>query len=141
MDNKLREAGENYKKGCTCSQAIFCAYAEDLGIDKETAYRLMEGYGGGCGGMQEVCGALLGAFAIISFYNSDGNIGAGKTKAQTYKKIREAAEIFKKEYDGITCREILHGESPKALMCGMKVKDVVLIIENVLRGAGKNEKE
>ena len=122
MDDKLKSASKNYQCGCTCSQAVFCAYAEEMGIDEHTAYKLMEGFGGGCGGMQEVCGALSAAIAIISFYTSDGELEGGRTKGQTYQKVQEAAELFRREYGGVTCREVLHGESPKAMQCGMKVK-------------------
>lgn len=45
---------------------------------------------------------------------------------------RQAAELFKKEYGGITCCEVLRGECPKAFQCGMKVKDTVLIINHIL---------
>ena len=65
MDDKLKQAGHAYGKGYTCSQAVFCAYAQDMGIDELTACRIMEGFGGGMGGMQEVCGALTAATAII----------------------------------------------------------------------------
>lgn len=132
MENKLRKASEAYEKGYTCSQAVLMAYIDDMNIDKEVGYRIMEGFGGGCGGLQEVCGALSGAFAIIGYYYSDGDMEQGKSKGNTYKKIREAAEMFKNEYNAITCRDILHGEKPKALGCGIKVKDAILILEKVL---------
>ena len=38
---KLETASRTYKKGYTCSQAVFAAFAEELGLDEETAYRLM----------------------------------------------------------------------------------------------------
>lgn len=132
MDDKLKLAAQAYGKGFTCSQAVFCAYAKDMGIDETTACRIMEGFGGGLGGMQEVCGALAAASAIISFYSSDGTPGTGAKRQQTYDKVCRAAELFQKEYGGVTCREVLHGESPKAFQCGMKVKDTVLIIDQVL---------
>lgn len=132
MDDKLKLAGQAYGKGFTCSQAVFCAYAKDMGIDETTACRIMEGFGGGFGGMQEVCGALAAATAIISFYSSDGTPEAGHKRQEIYCKVRKAAEIFQRENGGITCREVLHGESPKAFQCGMKVKDAVLIINQIL---------
>ena len=132
MVDKLKLAGQAYGKGFTCSQAVFCAYAKDMGIDETTACRIMEGFGGGLGGMQEVCGALAAASAIISFYSSDGTPSTGAKRQQTYDKVCRAAELFQKEYGGVTCREVLHGESPKAFQCGMKVKDTVLIINQVL---------
>lgn len=138
LDDKLKTAAKGYGDGYTCSQAVFCAYAEDMGIDETTACRIMEGFGGGLGGMQEVCGALAAASAIISYYSSDGTPDIGEKRAATYQKVREAAELFKHEYGGVTCREVLHGETPKAFQCGMKVKDAVLIINQILN---KNLKE
>lgn len=132
MDERLKTASQAYGKGYTCSQAVFCAYAEDMGISQQTACRIMEGFGGGIGGLQEVCGALAAASAIISYYSSDGTPEIGRKRQEIYSKVRKAAEIFQKEYGGITCREVLHGESPKAFQCGMKVKDAVLIINQIL---------
>lgn len=133
MEDKLKQVGLAYEKGLTCSQAVFCAYTKDMGIDETTACRMMEGFGGGFGGMQEVCGALTAATAIISFYSSEGTPGHGEKRKQVYNKVCQAAELFRKEYGGVTCREVLHGESPKAFQCGMKVKDTVLIINQVLK--------
>ncbi|NCB92581.1 MAG: C_GCAxxG_C_C family protein [Clostridia bacterium] len=141
MDDKLKTASENYRLGCTCSQAVFCAYAKELGLEEEKAYRLMEGFGEGCGGMQEVCGALSASTAIISFYCSAGNPDDGNSKELTFQKIHQAEEMFKKEYGGLTCREILHGQCPKQFQCGMKVKDAILIIEFVLGDVKAERKE
>lgn len=131
-ENKLRLAGQAYENGYTCSQAVFCAYTKDMGIDKITACRMMEGYGGGFGGLQEVCGALTAATAVISYYSSEGSPQLGEKRKKIYDKVCQAAELFQKEYGGITCREVLHGESPEAFKCGMKVKDAVLIINQIL---------
>ena len=139
MDDKLKLAGQAYGKGFTCSQAVFCAYARDMGIDETTACRIMEGFGGGFGGMQEVCGALAAATAI-SFYSSEGTPGNGEKRKKVYEKVCRAAEIFQKEYGGITCREVLHGECPKAFQCGMKVKDTVLIINQILAECPKEKR-
>lgn len=79
-----------------------------------------------------VCGALAAATAVISFYSSDGTPDTGVKRQQIYRKICRAAELFQKEYGAITCREVLHGEKPKAFQCGMKVKDAVLIINQIL---------
>lgn len=132
MEAKLQLAGQSYGKGFTCSQAVFCAYAEDMGIDETTACRIMEGFGGGFGGMQEVCGALAAATAVISYYSSEGTPELGEKRQKTYDKVRRAAELFQREYGGVTCREVLHGGAPKAFQCGMKVKDAVLIINQIL---------
>ena len=131
MEEKLKAAGQAYSNGCTCSQTVFCALADELGLDERTAYRIMEGFGGGFGALQEVCGAFSAAVAVISFYMSSGSMD-GKSKADTYRAVHRAAEIFEQEYGAIRCKEILHGNAPKAFQCGMKVKDAVLVVHKVL---------
>lgn len=51
MNTKLKIAKQLYERGYTCSQAVFSAYVKEIGIDEETAYRIMEGFGGGIGGI------------------------------------------------------------------------------------------
>lgn len=128
---KLEAAGMAYKKGYTYSQAVFTAFAQDLGLDEETAYRMMEGFGRGFGGKQEVCGAFSAAIAVISYFCSSGSLD-GESKGNTYRVIRRASEFFEQEYGSSICREILHGNSPKVFQCGMKVKDAVLLVCKVL---------
>jgi hypothetical protein len=48
------------------------------------------------------------------------------------------AEIYEQEYGSIRCREILHGNAPKAFRCGMKVKDAVLVVHKVLAEEAEN---
>ncbi|MDD3230338.1 MAG: C-GCAxxG-C-C family protein [Oscillospiraceae bacterium] len=131
MNDKLKAAGQNYGKGFTCSQSVFCAYADEMGIAPNTACRIMEGFGGGIGGTQEICGALAAACAVISYYSCDGSYDLEK-RQETYRHVCEALDRFRKEYGGVTCKEVLHGAAPKAFQCGMKVKDAVLIIEQII---------
>ena len=61
LDERLKIATQNYAGGYTCSQAVISAFLDEMDLDREAALRLMEGYGGGLGGTQEVCGALSAA--------------------------------------------------------------------------------
>ena len=131
LNEKLKAAGEKYRKGYTCSQAVFCAYARDMEIEPETACRMMEGFGGGMGGLQEVCGALSAVCAIVSYYASDASADLQK-RNRIYAKVQKAANLFRREYGGVTCREVMHGNAPQAFQCGMKVKDAVMIVEQLI---------
>ncbi|MCC8097040.1 MAG: C-GCAxxG-C-C family protein [Eubacterium sp.] len=131
MDEKLNLAEQYYKNGYNCAQAVFCAFADELGLEEKAAYNLAEGFGGGFGGMQEVCGAFSGAAAVIS-YTIGKDKETGSSRGEVYKAVRNAGELFKNEYDSIRCKEILQGNAPKAFQCGMKVKDAVLIVQNIL---------
>lgn len=76
MEEQLKTAGRRaYGNGYSCSQAVFCAFADELGLDEKTAYRIMEGFGA----LQEVCGAFCAATVIISYYTSNGDLN-GKNK-------------------------------------------------------------
>lgn len=132
MEKHITQALKNYGNGYTCSQAVLCAYAEDMGLSMETAYRMIEGFGGGFGGMQEVCGALSAAFAVISYYSSDGKIEGGQTKLETYARIREAAEYFREQYGSVVCREVLGSAKPQPFKCGAKVKLAAEIVEKMI---------
>ncbi|MCI8371655.1 MAG: C_GCAxxG_C_C family protein [Lachnospiraceae bacterium] len=132
MNERVAKAIQNYGKGYTCAQAVLCAYAKQAGLDEKTAYRLFEGFGGGCGGMQEICGALAAAFAVISYHYSDGEPEQSASKPVTFSKIREAAELFKEKYGAVACRDVMQGQKPQPFKCGAKVKLAAEIIETML---------
>ena len=64
MKNHLEKAAELFVSGCNCSQAVFGAFAEDCGIDYETALKLSSSFGGGMGRLRETCGAVTGMFMV-----------------------------------------------------------------------------
>lgn len=137
-EEKVKQAADAYLRGCTCSQAVMLPYAGELGIDEVTVYKIMEGFGGGFGAMQEVCGAFSAVTAVISYKLSSGSMD-GKSKMDTYKAIRRAAEIYKDEYGSIRCYDILRGNSPKGHKCSQKVMDAVMTIERTLDEFKKND--
>ena len=52
---KAAAAKALFMEGYNCSQAVVGAWAEDIGLDSETAYKIASGFGGGIGRMREVC--------------------------------------------------------------------------------------
>ena len=76
-------------------------------VDELDIFKLAEGFGGGMGGMQGVCGAVTGAFMAISMIGSAGDkADAGKTKVETYKNVRGLAAEFKQLRGSIDCRDL-----------------------------------
>lgn len=94
----------------------------------------MEAFGGGIAGMQEVCGAFSAACAVMGYLNSDGSRD-GMTKKDTYAKIRRLAEVWKEKYGSVRCFDIMHGQPPQHMKCGMKVRDGVKMVELFRKGA------
>ncbi len=106
LSKKSEMARELFLKGYGCSQAIFGAFAEDIGFDLNTALKIASGFGGGMGRMREVCGTLTGAFMVIGYlYGFDEP--SDKKKGEVYSRIREISDKFKEKNETIICRQLL----------------------------------
>ena len=49
--SKKEKAMSLFKEGYNCSQSVFGAFAEELGLDFETALKISSSFGGGMGRM------------------------------------------------------------------------------------------
>ena len=100
--DRVQKAEALFTGGCNCAQAVFAAFADELGMDEESAKRIATGLGGGVGRMREVCGAVSAAAMIIGM-----RLGPDKTKA--YPAIQEFCAKFKEKAGSIVCRDLLKG--------------------------------
>ena len=101
------KAYELFLQGYNCTQAVTVAFAEELGLDENTAARLSGGFGGGMGRMREVCGTFSGIVMVLSALYGYSDPKDTAAKKQLYEKIRELAARFKAENGSIICRELL----------------------------------
>ncbi|MDX9845700.1 MAG: C-GCAxxG-C-C family protein [Tenuifilaceae bacterium] len=62
--DKCTKALELFDNGYSCAQSILIAFASEVGIDEDLAFRIGAGLGGGVGRTQNICGAV-NAGAII----------------------------------------------------------------------------
>ena len=102
-------AADLFTSGCNCAQAVFVAYCDKTGIDKETALKLSSSFGGGMGKLREVCGACTGAFAVAGALWGYSDVDDQKAKTEHYKLIQRIADEFKERNETIICRELLKG--------------------------------
>ena len=100
-------AKQNFMNGYNCSQAVLLAFCEDFGLEKETALKISEPFGGGMGRMREVCGTVTGMFMVIGFAMGNDNSKDNTTKKNVYKSVQELAAKFKEDNGSIICRELL----------------------------------
>ena len=105
--NKGEIAKELFESGCNCSQAVFCAFCEETGFDKETALKVSAGFGGGFGRLREVCGAVSGMTMVLSNKFACTDVKDSAKKAELYALIQKASADFKDENGSIICRELL----------------------------------
>lgn len=95
-----------HDKQFNCAQSTFAAFAEDLGIDLETALKVSTCFGGGmrCG---EVCGAVTGALMAIGMKCGSAKENDNESKMPAYKMEIEFLDEFKKRNGCLRCIDLL----------------------------------
>lgn len=133
IEERVAEIKDKHKRGYNCAQIVLCSYAEELGIDEETLFRVSEGFGAGMGGMMQTCGAVTAMFMALGLANSSGDLQACDTKPQTMKKVRELAAEFEKKNGSIVCRELKGIDTGKVLRsCDGCIEDGIRILGEYL---------
>ena len=133
IEERVGEIKDNHTREYNCAQIVLCSYAEELGIDEETLFRISEGFGAGMGGMMQTCGAVTAMFMALGLANSSGNLQVCDTKPQTMKKVRELAAEFEQKNGSIVCRELKGIDTGKVLRsCDGCIEDGIRILGEYL---------
>ena len=101
------KARNNFKSGMNCAQSVFSVFAEELGMNLETALKVSQGFGGGMCRMREVCGCVSGMLMVCGLKYANGVAGDKNCKDKCYAVSQELAGEFKKQNGSIICRELL----------------------------------
>lgn len=130
IEERVAEIKDKHTRGYNCAQIVLCSYAEELGIDEETLFRISEGFGAG---MMQTCGAVTAMFMALGLANSSGNLQVCDTKPQTMKKVRELAAEFEQKNGSIVCRELKGIDTGKVLRsCDGCIEDGIRILGEYL---------
>jgi C_GCAxxG_C_C family probable redox protein len=146
MDTKrVNQAVACFRNDFNCSQAVFSTYAEQFGMDKQTALKVSCAFGAGMAFMAETCGAVSGALMVIGLKHGKARPDDDEAKLKTYALAREFVARFKATHDTIVCRELLgcdigteegkrfYDENQyEEKLCEKFVADAVSILEEIL---------
>ena len=102
-----------FLEGYNCAQAVFCAFEDLTGLDRETSARLASSFGGGMGRMREVCGTVSGALLVLGQLCGYSDPADSKAKTEHYHLVQEFARRFREINGTIICRELLKGVRTK----------------------------
>lgn len=146
--NKTEQALQTFNEKFSCSQAVFSAFADDFGVDRETALRVAQAFGGGIARTGETCGAATGALMALGLRYGMVTAGDEKAKDRTYAEARDFLARFKAANQQTTCRGLLGVEigTPEgqkafkeqnmhATVCSGLVASAVQILEEMLEEA------
>ena len=129
--NKSELAKKYYEEGHNCCQAVVLSYQEELGMDKDTILRLSSSFGGGMGGMGEVCGAVSGAFMVLGALEGyDSNAKPGD-KQLHYARIRAFGEKFGEKHGSLLCRDLKSAENGR-ITCAALVESAAEMLSDFL---------
>lgn len=106
-DGHAQEAAGLFERGYNCSQSVFGAFAEECGVEFDTAMRLSSSFGGGMGRLREVCGALTGAFMVLGLTHGYSDPDDRDAKAAHYERIQNFARLFEARFGTYLCRDLL----------------------------------
>ncbi len=149
--SRSERAKEYFLEGYTCSQAVTLAFADIVGVEKETLTKLTLPFGGGLGRMRLTCGAVSGMAAIIGLAFGEAERSA-ENKKTVYGIVQELCGKFQAEYGSLLCGELLSGKVPveiggvaearsqeyyKKRPCAEMVAFAAGLVEDYLRKEGK----
>ncbi len=106
-NNIVEKASELFnEKHFHCSQAVFAAFADELGISEEQALKIGACFGSGMN-EGEVCGCVTGALMAIGLKYGQSDIDDMESRQKERELCMEFYERFKNENDSCVCRELL----------------------------------
>lgn len=98
-----------FEEGYNCAQAVTLAFAEEMGMDVESAAKLSSSFGGGLGRLREVCGCVSGMALAAGAIFGYSDPKAKTEKMDHYALIQKLAGEFREKNGSIICRELLSG--------------------------------
>ncbi len=100
------KAAAIFKEGFSCSQAVLGTYCKQFGMDKNQAYKIGSGFGGGMH-IDETCGAVTGAFMVIGLKYGRTRADDIEAKMKTAKMVIEFTKKFKARHSSVGCTELI----------------------------------
>ena len=105
--SRADRAEELFRRGYNCSQSVFAAFADVVGMTEEEAARLASPFGAGFGKMREVCGAVSGMTMVMGKAAGYADPGDYDGKKALYALIQRMCAEFEAKEGSLICRELL----------------------------------
>jgi len=128
-----------------CSQSVLAACGQRYGLDRPTALRVGEVFGGGMGRMGLTCGAVTGAFMAIGLVHAKLTPEDQTSRRKSIALAQRFRQEFEAGHGSICCRELLGCDisTPagyqEAIDCGLftkvcpnLVRDAATLVEKLL---------
>jgi C_GCAxxG_C_C family probable redox protein len=105
MNDTIKLARLRFDQGFSCSQAILAAFAPEIGLDEDIAYKIAAPFGGGISRQGETCGAVTGSLIILG-------IKYGPLPGENNEKLYEISQEFLLRFMtmnlSVKCRQLIN---------------------------------
>ncbi len=106
MSSRAEAAVSRFKEGYNCAQAVFSVFAEEMGLSRDQAMKVANGFGGGLARQGDTCGAVTGAMMAVGLARGS-NMPDEAAKQRIYACIWEFMANFRAEHGSTVCRDLL----------------------------------
>jgi len=100
-------AKKHFLEGYNCSQSVVMAFSDMINVDEKSLLMLAQPFGGGMGGMHEVCGTVSGMWIVLGSLFGDNQPHNPQKRKEIYARVRELAQKFEEDNHSLVCRELL----------------------------------
>lgn len=104
MTTPPETAVDTFSRSFNCAQAVFSAFAPQLGLDETTALKLASPFGGGIARRGEVCGAVSGALMALGLKRG---ADTPEGKEEIYRLSQEFMRRFEEKHGALLCRDLI----------------------------------
>ena len=145
MTDRAKSAATCFDEGFSCSQAVLSAYCDLFNLDRNTALKISQPFGGGIAHQGGTCGAVSGAFLVIGLKFGRTLAEDLEAREKTYEKILDFLDQFTTKNGSTVCKELLGYDisSPEDFkkaeeaglfetLCPRLIQSSVEIIEKIL---------
>ncbi len=107
MSSRTEKAADKFSEGYNCAQAVLSAFSPSFGLGEKEAMKIASGFGSGMSRLQEVCGAVTGAFMVFGVSNGDADPSNSIAKTETHEQVQAFSRRFRELHGSLLCRDIL----------------------------------
>lgn len=138
------------KDGYMCSESIVMAFAEIMGIERDTAAKISCAFAGGMS-QGRTCGAVSGAVMVIGLAYGSGLVRDPYAKDRCFQLTQEFSARFKHIRHTLECHDILRmnhidPENPNEMrtlrektLCADIVKESMTLLLGIMNEEGWHE--
>lgn len=104
-DFMKQAAGQTFREGYNCSEAIVRAFRSALQLDiSDEELRMASGFGGGLGHAGCLCGALAGSIMVLGILQGRDN--NAQSREPVYISAQQFHDLFRKKFGATCCRAL-----------------------------------